>query len=145
MTNGQPVTIAAVSTTTRNGETETDVTGVLKITASDNPLQYDEEDNVIASTNVVEISDSGGIADPNGDIQTLKVTASDGALTIDTIVAGTAMPPADWFPERADTEYEFRWLFDIDNDASTGLKVDGVDGLGADIVAEIKFDSGKGN
>ena len=54
------------------------------------------------------------------------------------------MPPADWFPERADTEYEFRWLFDIDNDASTGLKVDGVNGLGADIVAEIKFDSGKG-
>ena len=144
LTNGQPVTIAAVSTSTRNGVTETDVTGVLKITASDNPLQYDEEDNVIASTNVVEISDSGGIADPNGDIQSLKVSASDGALTIDTVVAGTAMPPADWFPERADTEYEFRWLFDIDNDASTGLKVDGVDGLGADIVAEIKFDSGKG-
>ena len=97
LTNGQPVTIAAVSTSTRNGVTETDVTGVLKITASDNPLQYDEEDNVIASTNVVEISDSGGIADPNGDIQSLKVSASDGALTIDTVVAGTAMPPADWF------------------------------------------------
>ena len=144
LTNGQPISVAAVSRTTRNGESETDVTGVLKITASDNPLQYDEEGNEIASTNIVEISDSGGITDLNGDIQTLKVTASDGAITIDTIVAGTALPPADWFPERADTEYEFRWLFDIDNDASTGLKVDGVSGLGADIVAEIRFDSGKG-
>ena len=45
----------------------------LKITASDNPLQYDEK-IMIASTYVVEISDSGGIADPNGDIHP-KVTA----------------------------------------------------------------------
>ena len=144
LTNGQPISIAAVSKTTRNGETEMDVTEILRITASDNPLQYTEEGEELPSTNIVEISDSGEMSDSNGDIRSLKVNASNGALTIDTIVAGTALPPKDWFPESVDTQYEFRWLFDLDNNASTGLKVDGVSGLGADIVAEIKFDSGKG-
>ena len=137
ITNAQQVSVALASKVTRGGESETDSTGVLKFTASDNPLQYDKDQKVIPSTNVVVMADSGGIADVNGDVKSLKVTAADGALTIDTTVAGVAMPPLDWYPENAETEYEFRWFFDVDNNAGTGLKVNGIDGLGADVIDEI--------
>jgi class 3 adenylate cyclase len=144
ITNGQQVSVALVSKVTMGGKSETDPTGVLEFTASDNSLQYSELGDLIDSTNVVVMADSGGIADVNGDVKSLKVTAADGALTIDTTVAGVALPPLDWYPENAGTEYEFRWFFDVDNNAETGLKVNGADGLGADVIAEVEFQSGEG-
>ena len=137
LTNGQQVAMVVLQKTTRDNESELDTTDVLKFTASTNTLQYSEAGEVIPSTNVVELSDSGGIGDANGDIDSVKVTASDGALTIDTTVKGMALPPGDWHPELTGTQYEFSWLIDVDNNPSTGIKADGIDGFGADVVARI--------
>ena len=142
LTNGQQIAMAVMQKTTRDNVSELDTTGILKFAASDNPLQYSEAGEVIPSTNVVELSDSGGIGDANGDIDSVKVTASDGALTIDTTVEGIALAPGDWHPELIDTQYEFSWLIDADNDPSTGMKAEGVDGLGADIIARIVYTVG---
>ena len=137
LTNGQSVAMVVRQETTFENESEADVTEILKFVASDNPLQYTETGEVIPSTNVVEMLDSDGISDENGDIVSVKVTASDGTLTVDTIVKGIALPPADWYPENIGKKYEFKWFIDADNDPSTGLKVEGVQGLGADLVAKI--------
>ncbi len=137
LTNGQQVAMVVLQKSTRDNESEYDATGVLNFTASTNTLQYSEAGEVIPSTNVVELLDSGGIGDANGDIDSVKVTASDGVLTIDTLVKGMALPPGDWHPELTGTEYDFSWLIDVDNNASTGIKAEGIGGFGADVVARI--------
>ena len=137
LTNGQPISMVVVQKTSRGQAVEIDNTDVIKFVASDNPLQYSEAGEVIPSTNIIELSDGKDVADLNGDISSVKVTTADGVLAVDTRVRGVALPPSDWYPEAMGGEYEFSILLDTDNDPSTGLKPDGIDGLGADLVARV--------
>jgi len=137
LTNGQQIAMAVTQKTTRGESSETDSTGVIRFSASDHSLQYSDEGEVIPSTNIVELADSSDVDDPNGDIQAVSLTAADGVLSIDTRMVGVALPPGDWFPEVIGTEYEFSYLLDTDNDPSTGSRVEGVEGLGADLVVRL--------
>ncbi len=137
LTNGQQVALVAMQKTTLNNESERDLTGVINFTASDNPLQYTTNNVVIPSTNIIVLPDYDSISDVNGDIDSVMLTTSDGTLTIDTTVKGMALPPGDWYPELNGVQYEFSWLIDADKDSSTGIKTEGIDDFGADIIARI--------
>jgi CHASE2 domain-containing sensor protein/class 3 adenylate cyclase len=137
LTNGQQIAMAVVQKTSRGQAVEIDNTEVIKFFASDNPLQYSEGGEVIKSTNIIELLDGRDVGDSNGDISSVTVTTADGVLAVDTRVRGVALPPSDWYPEAIGGEYEFSILLDTDNDPSTGFKPDGIDGLGADLVARV--------
>ncbi|MFL3667587.1 MAG: CHASE2 domain-containing protein, partial [Verrucomicrobiota bacterium] len=126
LTNGQQIAMAVVQKTSRGQAVEIDNTEVIKLVASDNPLQYSEGGEVIPSTNIIELLDARDVGDLNGDISSVTVTTADGVLAVDTRVRGVALPPSDWYPEAIGAEYEFSILLDTDNDPSTGFQPDGI-------------------